>query len=121
MRMHIATDDGEKLRIRNRLFCFLEAAVYHPPEAVNIHTPGYAHTAMVSFTDHRSANLPSFLLVAAMQSISYDVYVPPLASIVGKIHDGACNSFQGYSHSDWVMQRWSFCEAIDVAVGMSEE
>lgn len=89
MTTHMAMDDREKLRIQDFSLCFFEAAAYLPPEAFNLHTPGYAHTTMVRFSDHRSAHLPSLLVVPAMQSISYDSDVPPLASVIAESHNRA--------------------------------
>lgn len=83
----VAMDDGWRLSIRDRPLCFLETAIYQPPEAFNVHTPGYAHAAVVRLSDHCSAYLPSLLVVTAMQPISYDADVPPLASAIVELHE----------------------------------
>ena len=70
-----------------------EAVIYQLPEGFNFHTPRYAHAAMVGLGDHRSAHLPSLLVVTAVQSIGHDPHVPPLASVVGKSHVRAHKRF----------------------------
>ena len=59
--------------------------------------------------------------MTAMQPIGYDIDVPSLASVVGKFNHRARYRFQKHSYSDWIMQRGSLHEAIDLAVGMGEK
>lgn len=87
-----------------------------------MHTPGYAHPAtVVRPGDDRSAQLPLLLLVTAMQPIRHDADIPPLASTVREPDIRARDRFQQYSDGDGIVQRWSFREAVDLAVGMGEE
>lgn len=123
MSLHMTMDEREreKLRIGDCSLCCLQAVVYRPPETFDSHTTRYAHAAMVRLADHRSTYLPSLLIMTAMQSIRHDIDMPSLASAVVKAHGLARYSFQEYSYSDGIMQRWSFCEAVDLAVGMGEK
>ena len=135
MNMVVGMDGGEtekkeekkkkkktKLRILNRSLCYLDAALYFPPEALDVHPSGYAHSAtVVRPSDDRSAQLPSLLLVTAMQPIRHDADIPPLASTVREPDIRARDRFQQYSDGDGIVQRWSFREAVDLAVGMGEE
>ena len=114
-------DDREKLRVGDCSLGCLEAAVYNLPESIGLQSPGYAHTTVVRLCDHRPANLPSLPLVTAMQPVSHDVDVPPLASTVVKPQIRARHSVQEHSYGNRIVQRRSLGEAVDRAVGMGEE
>ena len=47
--------------------------------------------------------------------------MPPLASTVREPHIRARYGFQEYGYCDGIMQRWSFGQAVDLAVGMGEK
>ena len=114
-------DDGKRLWIRDCSLCAFKARFYDLPEAFNIHRPRYTNTTLIGFGHQRPPYLPSFLFVPAMRSISYDVDLPPLALTVIELYQWVHYSFEEDSYSDWIMQRWTFCETIDLVVGMSEK
>ena len=116
-----SADGGWRLSIRDRSSCSLEALIEQPPETFRIHTAGYAHAAVVRLGDHRPTYLSSLLLITAMPTIGYDIDVPSLASVVRESRHRARHGFQKHSHSDWIMEWGSLCEAIDLAVGMGEK